>query len=923
MSDLRHELRTRIAGLGLRPEREAEIVEELSQHLDDRMRELVAGGANADAARAAALGDLAAPGELARRLAEIETRPRLNLPAPGARSRGRWLARRWMDLRVTMRGLRHARGFTATVVITMALTIGPMSAILSIGNWLLWRPTPGVRDADRIAVVWTGNWSEDGTSIGFSPAGISNPNLQDLRAASKTLAAIAGAQEGLTNLAAGDLPSVVAGTAWVTANYFETLGVTLAAGRTFRGEDDLPPYGSPVAVISHALAVSAYGGAEAALGRELKLNGRPIFVVGVAARGFVGTTPFSRVDVWYPGTTYFYVHHSTRPRTGARTEDVFYTFVARLAPGASFDHARAELDVLVPALADRHPTDNESFRTARARLFEGLGPYELQRGRYKRLVTMLVAIGGALLLLGCANVANLMILRGIRGQGERAVRIALGASRGSLAWLRLTESVLVSAAGATGGVLLAVWLKEFLSALIVPGLSEVTAVSIPMDVRVLVMTLAASTVCGLLAGAAPALIDGFGRSVTSPLAAGGRGTGGGRRIRLVFAAAQLALSLALVTGALLFVTTVQRLRAVDLGFESDGVSVHVIDPDSQGYTPERRHAYLQDLARRVSASSGIERASLSILAPFGNGRSMRVANPAGLDRPPIEVHANAVTAEYFDVLAMSPIRGRYFTREEALALPGSGTPIVIVSDGLSRRLFGAADPVGRTIVLPRTSWGVPERRLAIVGVAPDALWHSLTDEPEPYIYLPFTNTEFGGRSATLLTRSPLPARDVAAIVADAARQIDPTLPIRFSEPIAARIDEEIGDRRVFAWVLSMLGWLGFILAAVGLFGLLSQSVHERWREIGIRIAIGSDQRRIVSLIMRQALWIGVAGTAAGLGLAALGSRLVASQLVGVSSLEPRVYAGAAAALAVVVFAAAAWPAWMATRVDPVEALRSE
>lgn len=918
MSVWRRELIERLASLGLRPEREAEIVEELAQHLDDRVRDLVAFGADPAAARAEALADLDAPEELARRLGEIVPRP-LNLPPPGAPSRGRWWQARWQDVRHSARSLRRSPAFTATVIATLGLTVGPTTAMLSIGNWLLWRPTPGVVEPDRLAVVWVGQWRNRGS---FSPSGgLSYLNLDDLRRTSKTLTAITGVQEGSVNLAAGDLPPAVAGSGWVTADFFEVLGVRVAAGRSFRPEDDQLPAGAEVAVISDGLARRAFGGAAGAVGGRLMLNGRPLRIVGVLPPAFAGTQPFSRVDVWYPGATYAYVNHfGGAPRWTTRADGLFYSFIVRLAPDASFAMAQAELDVLVRGLAVSHPKDNRELESARARLFEGLGPPVMQRERYQRQVSVLLAVGGALLLLGCANVANLLMVRSVSRRREHALRLALGARPGRLLMLYLTEAMLLAAGGAAVGVALAVWLKQFVATLLLPAIAAGPAFVVPLDTRVLAMALGVSIGCGLAAGFVPALFGARTRSGGALSDAGGRSVTATRRVRAGFAVAQLALSLALVTGALMLVATLRNLNAIDLGFEPAGVTTHGMDPRNHGYPADRASVYYRTMMERLHGAPGFESLSISALAPFGSGRTMRLQDPAGPERDSIEVYANAISRAYFDVLGMRIVRGRAFTDTEALT-PGASAA-AIVSETLARRLFGDTDPIGRRIVFPRTA-ARPAQELTVIGVAPDVHWRSVTNDPELFLYLPFGSPDFGVRSATLLVKSPLPLGEVARRVEAAAKAVDPTLPIQYSTALQTSIDRALTDRRVFAWVFSMLGWLGFVLAAVGLYGLLAQSVAERTREFGIRMAIGSGRAHIFTLVIRQAVWIGALGTALGIGLAFLGSRLVEAQLYGLTRLDPAVYVMAAASLAAVVLLAGLWPARTATRIEPVEALRVE
>ncbi len=919
MSVWRRELAERLAALGLKPEREAEIVDELTQHLEDRVRDLVARGADPGVAHDEALADLDEPGELARRLVEIVPRP-LNLPPPGAPSRGRWFQARWQDVRHSARSLRRSPAFTATVIATLGLTVGPTTAMLSIGNWLLWRPTPGVVQPDRLAVVWVGQWKN---SRSFSPSGgLSYLNLDDLRRTSKTLTAITGVQEGRVNLAAGNLSPTVAGAGWVTADFFEALGIRVAAGRSFRLEDDQLPAGAQVAIVSDGLARRAFGGAAGAVGGRLMLNGRPLTIVGVLPPAFAGTEPFSRVDVWFPGATYAYVNHFGGPaRWATRADGLFYSFIVRLAPDASFAMAQAELDVLVRGLAVSHPTENREFESARAWLFEGLGPPVLLRDSYRRLVSVLLAVGGALLLLGCANVANLLMVRSVSRRREHAVRLALGASAGRLLLLNLTEAGLLSAGGAALGVALAVWLKQFVATLLLPQIAQGPEFIVPLDTRVLAMALGVSTGCGLAAGLVPALLNARTTSVGALGDAGGRWVTGTQRVRAGFAVAQLAVSLALVTGALMLVATLRNLNAIDLGFDPDGVTVHAMDPTGHGYLAERASVYYRTIIERLDGAPGVDSLSISFRAPFDSGRRMRLQDPAGGGRDSIEVYANAVSGAYFDVLGMPIIQGRGFTDTEALT-PGGTSAAAIVSETLARRLFGDHNPIGRHVVVPRTA-ARPEHELTVMGVAPDVHWRSVTTDPELFLYLPFNSPDVGVRSATLLVKSRLRLGEIAQRVETAARDVDPTLPITYSTALRTNIDRALGDRRVFAWVFSMLGWLACVLAAVGLYGLLAQSVAERTREFGIRMAMGSGRAHIFTLVIGQAAWIGAMGTILGMGLAFLGSRLVESQLYGLTRLDPGVYLVAAASLGTVVLLAGLWPARTATRIEPVEALRVE
>lgn len=913
MTDWHPLLKERLAGLRIRPEREAEILDELAQHLDDQVRELTSGGIAPEEARLAALADLDATGVLAKRLGDIETRPLL-LPPPGAPARGRLLQALIQDIRYSIRGLRRAPLFSLTVIATLALTIGPTTAILSIGNWLVWRPTPGVHEPGQLAVAQTGIPTERGvTSVAVSDA-----NIQDLRAAAKAVAGIAGLNESNVHLAGDGLPPDETNAGVINWNALDLLGAPLIAGRMFRAEDDREPISEPVVIVRAAIAARAFGNPQASLGKQITLNGKPMTIVGVVADHFTGTTPLSLVDVWYPGAAYGYVNHFTSTKSLTdRGGGFFRSFVIRLAPGASLEQAQAELDVLFPALADQYPADNAMFRKVRATLMPGLTAN--MSVRFGPTVNILLAIGGVLLLLGCANVANVLMMRAVRMSRDRAIRLSLGASRARLASLQLTESALLALAGAAAGVVLALWLKQLIVWLLFPGLPPGFELDAPIDMRVLVLTLGISLVCGLFAGFIPSIASR--RLTPGPgiAGAGNRSVTPIRWLRGGLAAIQLALSLALVTGSLLLGATLREFYSVDLGFDPSHTSRHLVNPMRQGYPLTRANPYFIDLLERLQNRSGLEAVAVSGLSPFGSSFGVRLQDPAGAERSPISVFSNNVSADYFDVLKMRFVRGRGFTDAEALAHTGGAYP-VIVNEELARRLFGAADPLGRTVTASATA-NHPLLELPVIGVVASAQWNNIIGERPMFMFRPFAAET--RPSSTVLVRSTLNMAEVTRIVQDAAREIDPALPVRLSQPISALVDQELTEQRVLASMLSLLAWVAFLLAAVGLYGLLAQSVAERTREFGVRLAMGSGRTHIFALVLRQAGWIAVFGTVAGLTLAGFGTKLIETQLYGVTRLDAATYVLSALALAIVAFAAALWPARTATRIEPVEALRTE
>lgn len=912
----------RLKGLDVRPEQEAEIVEELAQHLDDHLNERVAAGESTDQARASALAALDAPGELSRRLAGIVERPRLMLPSAGPPARGRWFTARWQDLRYAVRSLRRAPTFSAAVIVTLGLTIGPTTALLSIGNWLLWRPAPGVTAPDRLGLLAFAEPTKQYDII----RPLSYLNLDDVRDGSRTLAAIAGIRETRVNVGTGTLPAREARVAFVRPDFFEALGVRLTAGRAFRPDEDVLPYGAEIAVISHRLARQYFGSVEAALDQRLLTNGRPVTIVGVAPANFTGTNPLNPIDSWFPASTAGYVHHQATPTPNLRNSAsgaaaAFSEFVIRLRPGVSFDDARAELDTLIARLAQQYPEDNATLAKARARVTPGVGLATGMRDRYAGGVGTLVIIGSVLLLLGCANVANLMMVRATRGQRERAVRLALGANRGRLVAMQFTESLVLAVAGAALGVALAIWLKEFVAALFVPAVTTWPDFSVPLDLNVLTATLGVAVACGIAAGVIPAIASTGGRSSPALLQAGGRFAVRGQRLRSVLAAAQLALSMALLTGGFMLIVTLHRVMTNDLGFDPNDVTVHQLDASRQGYTQEAQRAYYRDAFDRIVATPGLAMTSFAA-SVFGSNTYINIQDPASAGSGTVRIFMNGVGAKYFDVLRLRMLQGRGFTDDEATPPAAVSPDLVVVNESLARRAFGDGNALGRQLVLPKSS-REPPLPVTVIGVVGDARW-DLTGQPPLEMFLPLRHPRIDtGRSLGILIRSTTPAHVVSRQITAAAMATDATLPVAFSGPYRARIENRLADRITFAWVLSLLGWLGFALAAVGLYGLMAQAVVERTREFGIRLAVGGGRSHVFGLVLRQTAWIGAIGTVAGLALAAWGSQLIEAQLFGVTRWSPGAYLAAAGALLIVVVLAGLWPARTATRIEPVEALRVE
>jgi predicted permease len=527
------------------------------------------------------------------------------------------------------------------------------------------------------------------------------------------------------------------------------------------------------------------------------------------------------------------------------------------------------------------------------------------------MVGILLGVGVVLVLLGVANLANLFAFRGVRRAHEGAIRRALGASASRIAQLHVMQTGVVALAGCLVGAALASLLTSQLNGVVLPP-----DTAVPLDWRVGSVTLGLSFVVALLLGGAPARVAAR-IELTRILARTGRGsTTSGRRVRTGLAVVQVILSLTLFVGALLFTTTLRNLRAVDLGFQPEGVSVFEFGFRLHGYPGDRKDAFYRDMLASIRTHPAVAAAAVTADVPLiGGGTGWRIA-PAGKD-PRTEGQAiqyTSVTDGYFDTIGIPFIAGRPLRRDA-----GPGVEEIVITASLAERLFGTKDAAGRMASFPASA-GRPAFDVRVVGVTRDVQFDAVAEESPDLVYRPFNP---GGLNDMLLVRSSTGASDVPAIVRRAAAAIDPALPITFQMTMEDVVDRHLGSERLFAWTSSLLALLGFVLASVGIYGLLAQAAAERTREFGIRLALGAERRAIRWLILRSALLIVAIGVPCGLALAAVVSRLVTSQLFGVTAADATIYALAAGALGVVTIGSGAVPAWAASRANPADVMRVE
>ena len=793
------------------------------------------------------------------------------------------------DVRYALRSLRRHPVFAFTAILTLALGIGANTAIFSAVNGVLLRPLPYIQP-DRLVTIWGHH-----ASIGRETASL--PDFLDWRKARSFSGMAAWANATYTVTGTGE-PQVVTG-ALVTPNYFRVLGVTVPQGRDFREEEERG--GARVAVLSQGYWQRAYGDRPDVLGRQLTLNGVPYTIVGVGARGLALPED---VDVWAP------LQIDT---TLGRRND-FLQVIGRLAPGVTSEAAGTELATIARRLEAEYPNSNAGWGV------ELIGLQERIVGEIRPSLLVFMGAVALVLLIVCANVANLMLARVASREREVTIRAALGASRRRLVRQLLTESVLLGLVGGVLGLGLAVWGVSALRTLdpgTLPRLDEVR-----LDGGALTFALVLSMGTGLLFGVVPALrVLGF--DLRGGLAEGGRalfGTRSGTRTRTALVLAEVALASVLLVGAALLLRSFVGLQRVDPGFTTHGIlTARVTLPRARYDDPARQVAFADALLDRARALPGVSGAALSTNAPVDDGLTYWAIALAG-EQPPPEVVQDAVvyrtSPEFFRTFGLPLIRGRLFDSSDR----GESAPVAIVSQSLAQRYWPGRDPVGS-----RLTFGDPTDStstwMTVVGVVGDVRQEGAVSPAYPQIYVPFP--QVSARSMVVALRTGQDPLALVPSLKQALAGVDPNLALSRVTTMEQRVAGTLARPRVNALLLASFAATALILAALGIYGVIAYSVVQRTREMGIRIALGARAEDVLGMVMRQGLTPVLIGLAVGLGVAAVGSRVLRSLLYGVAATDLATYAAVAAFLAAVAAAASYVPARRAARSDPMTALRTE
>jgi predicted permease len=872
---------------------ERDVDDELRFHLESRVQELVtAGHARAGAERIAAreFGDVGAA------RAELTAIDRRRLRRAGwADAWESW----WQDVRFAWRALRRQPGFSAAVLLTIALGVGATGAVFTVADAALLRPLP-YADPEGLVHLWRTHVEAPDARGDFS-----YPEYQDLQARGRAFSAVAGYHSNRIVLGEGDRPQVL-WTGKTSANFFGVLGVQPALGRLFAPGEDAA--GAPrVVVLSHAIWASRFASDPGVVGRAVQLDGAPYTVVGVLPASFQ-FAPVGAADVWVP----FDRPADWRTR---RTMN-WFRVVARLAPGATPERAARELDALAAALAREHPRTNVDIGMRLVALRD-----EVTGGVRPLLVTLLGA-AALVLVVALANVANLLLVRGTARARELGVRAALGAGRGRLVRQLLTESVLLALLGGALGLLLARGGVHVLLAAIPPerlrGMPYLAALGLGW--RLLACTLLVSLVAGVLFGLIPA-VRVLRPRLGDALRQGARGSsagGSGGRLRDALVAAELGLTVVLLIGAVLFGRSLARVFAVDPGFRSARVATALVPLPRAAYTSrEARARFFAQLEERARALPGVESVGLTTKLPLDPGNSTSytvVGAPTPADGQEPDASFRSVNVDYFRTLGIPLLRGATFTPRH----DSTGAREVVVSAALARQAFGAEDPVGRQL-----ETGVVGRA-TIVGVVGDVAIGRLDEQiAEPTFYVLYRHAPDVSMRIAVRTRGEVAG--IGEAVRRVVQEIDPEVALYQVYPMESlvRQSESVFVRRFPLLLLGAFAGTALLLAVVGTYGVVSYAVAQRVRELGIRLALGASGRDVMGLVVRHVALIATVGIGAGIALALVLSRYAASLLYGVRATDPATYAGVALVLGVVAAAAAAVPARRASRVDPALTLRSE
>ena len=821
------------------------------------------------------------------------------------------MERMLQDLRYALRLLRKSPGFTLVAVLTLALGIGANTTIFTVVNAVLLRPLP-VADPDQLVAVLGTDARNSTAQQQFLP--MSYLNYQDLRDKNDTFSGMAAFTGTGVNLSGAGNPEQLNATL-VTGNYFDVLGVHAALGNMFDAEQAKKQGGYPVVVLGYGLWQRRFGGDPAIVGKPITLNQQPFTVIGVAPKNFQGTFVGPGPDLWIPDAMHDQVLTGLFKEFFLQRRPLIMFAFGRRKPGVSVQQAEANLQTIATQLAKEYPNENEGRNVRLLPIAQTtVGP----NGREFFVIAgaALMAVVGLVLLIACTNLANLLLARGADRRRELAVRMSLGATKSRLVMLMLSESFLLAFVGAGAGLAVAIGLRRALLAFRPPFLNA-GDIDLSMDGRVLLFTMGVALLTAFAFGLLPAW-QAIRFSVNETLKEGGgrSGSGGGRHtVRNGLVVVEVVLSMIALVGSGLFLSSLHNAEQIDPGFETKNMVVMNFDLGAQNYKQEQGQEFYRRLMERLRAIPQVKDASVASNGPLGGGFA-RTVFPEGVDqtdrRNGILTSVNQVDTRYFQTTGTSILRGRGFEETDQ-----EGGPLVaVVNQAFADKFFPKQEAIGKRFRCWGETW-----ILEIVGVARTAKINTLGEDPTAAFYLPMK--QHYSPNVTLHVRTSGDPMAVMPTVRATVQELDKQLPLVQVQTISQLLDQALWAARFGASLLLIFGLLALSLAAIGIYGVMSQNVQQRRQELGIRIALGAQKRDVLRLVLGQGLWLAGGGAVAGLVIAYFLGRLVTALLFGVNALDPATFAGVPLLLIAVALVACYLPARRATKVDPIVALRYE
>ncbi len=811
------------------------------------------------------------------------------------------------DIRYAVRMLLKSPAFLIVAFLAIALAIGVNTTIFGVVNTLLLRPLP-VGHSEELVQIYTQDARNGRASNSYL-------NYRDFAEENTVFSGISAYQFVPLGFANGtETTNIFAQT--VSGNYFSLLQVTPILGRGFSPEEDSTPNAYPVTVLSHRFW-KKIGGDEDIIGKTVTLNGRKFTVIGVASANFCGVDVGVAPDLWVPMAMRAWVTPGTQDWYENRRA-LMLNLIARLKPNVTLSEAEAQMKTVARQLRDAYPEFNEdrtvalvSLEAAKTQSFAGPG----NENAIQNVSVLLLVAAGSILLIACANVANLLLARATTRQREMAVRLALGAGRGRILRQLLTESVLLALLGGIGGVILAYWLGDVLLALL-PATPLPLALDPSPDLRVLSYAFLLALISGVIFGLAPAfqmarwdLTQGLRERAST--GAGGSSRWNARNILVV---AQIAVSLLLLIGSGLFLKAFHKAQAINPGFRTKDLGLMTIDLNLAGYNSARSLQTVRDVLEQLRRNPQVLGADAGEWVPLGFGGVGKTIFVEGRDSASELnrrfANVGAITPSYFETLGISFLKGRKFT--EADMKKGSAH-VAIINEAMARQLWPGEDAIGKRFRFFQSD------ALEIVGLTKDVKASSIGETPTAMVYLPLTEAPKG--AITIFIHTASAPQSILAEARRIVRNMDTQIPISYEKTIAEHMAFALWPSWMGAVLLGAFGLLALVLASMGVYGVMAYSVSQRTRELGIRIALGAQASQVVRLVLRQGMGIAVVGLFIGLLAAFMATRLLVALLYGVNPNDPLVFSGVTVLLALAAYAACYFPARRVVKINPVIALR--